>query len=79
MRVDSSREANVALKVTKAMENMSVAGELGVFNSTDEFVDVLQKYLKIIKRCDANHLSDCWPTKIITGSEVDPAISQMVK
>lgn len=68
MRVDSEREANISLKITKALENMSVAGEFGVFDSTDDFVDTLQKYLKISKRCDSSNLTDCWPTNTITDT-----------
>ncbi len=74
-RVNSSRQANIAYKITQATDKMKALGLLnGSYNSTDEFVDELQKHLKIAKRCDANHIADCWPTeKVMTsdGEEFD--------
>ena len=68
-RKNSERHANIVYKVTQAMEMMKVHGELGRrYDTTEAFVDELQKYLKISKRCDANHIADCWPTdKVIDG------------
>ena len=34
----------------------------GSYKTTDEFVDELQKHLKIVKRCSANNIADCWST-----------------
>ena len=69
-RVNSERHANIVNKVTKAMENMRANGALvGNYSSTEEFVNELQKYLKIAKRCDNNHLSECWPTEKVTTSK----------
>ena len=48
-RVNSNREANIAQKVTKAVEQMAALGEYDAFSTTEEFVDVLQKHLKIAK------------------------------
>ena len=48
---------------------MRAHGELVQYSSTDEFVNVLQKYLKITKRCDADHLAECWTTSTITGTD----------
>ena len=39
------------------------------YASTDAFVDELQKYLKIAKRCDSEHIADCWPTEKVTTSD----------
>ena len=47
---------------------MKSLGELGKFESTDDFVDALEKHLKIMKRCDADHIVDCWPTETIRTS-----------
>ncbi|MDR1168341.1 MAG: type II secretion system GspH family protein [Heliobacteriaceae bacterium] len=64
MRSWSEMHANTAFKVTQALDQMRALGRLdGSYNTTDEFVDELQKYLKIAKRCDANHIEDCWPAK----------------
>ena len=35
---------------------------IGSYKTTDEFVDELQKHLKVIKRCSANDIADCWST-----------------
>ena len=34
---------------------------IGPYDSTDAFVDELQKHLKISKRCNASNLRGCWP------------------
>ena len=65
-RRNSERQANIAQKVTQAMETMRAHGLLNTqYASTEAFVDELQKYLKISKRCDKDHLTDCWPTSTI--------------
>ena len=69
-RKNSERHANIVYKVTQAMEMMKVHGELGRrYDTTEAFVDELQKYLKVSKRCDANHIADCWPTDKVTDGE----------
>ena len=65
---NSNKQVNIAQKITQAMELMKVHGELGRFNSTDDFADTLQKYLKTVKRCDSEHIADCWPTKTVRNS-----------
>ena len=65
-RANSERQANIAQKITQAMEQMRAHGELVKYSSTDDFVDVLQKYLKITKRCDANNIADCWTTSVVS-------------
>lgn len=76
-RINSERQANVAFKVTQAVEKMHALGLMsGKYATTDAFVDELQKHLKIAKRCDANHIANCWPTdKVITsdGEEFEVA------
>ena len=68
-RVNSERHANIALKVTQAMEQMRAHGLLNnSYETTESFVDELQKYLKIAKRCDSSHIADCWPTQTVTDS-----------
>ena len=69
-RVNSSREANIANKITQATDKMKALGLLdGSYNSTDEFVDELQKHLKIAKRCSAENIADCWPTDKVRTSD----------
>ena len=69
-RKNSERHANIVYKVTQAMDIMKAHGELsGTYPSTEAFVDELQKYLKVSKRCDANHIADCWPTAKVTDGE----------
>ena len=69
LRVNSERHANIAYKMTQAMEQMRAHGKLTAYDSTSAFVDELQKYLKITKRCDADHIAECWPTEtVVTAS-----------
>ena len=64
-RANSERHANIAYKITQAMEQMRAHGKLIQYESTEKFVDELQKYLKITKRCDADHIAECWPTETV--------------
>ncbi|MBO6087003.1 type II secretion system protein, partial [bacterium] len=69
-RINSERQANIAQKITQAMEQMRAHGLLNTqYQSTDAFVDELQKYLKIAKRCDSEHIADCWPTEKVTTAD----------
>ena len=71
-RANSQRQANIVYKITQATNLMKSNGALSEgFESTDKFVDELQKYLKIMKRCDSDHIADCWPTTKVTDSEGD--------
>lgn len=68
-RANSERHANIAQKITQAMEQMRAQGELTKFSSTEEFANVLQKYLKVAKRCNAENIADCWPTKKVINND----------
>ena len=70
IRVNTEREVNAVQKITKSMEMMKAHSLLNKnYASTDEFVDELQKYLKVTKRCDANKLVDCWPTAEVINAD----------
>ncbi len=60
-RVNAEKIRSAKYKFTKATDHMKSLGLIGPYSSTDAFVDELQKYFKIAKRCDANHLRACWP------------------
>jgi len=71
-RVNAEKIRSAKYKFTKATDHMKSLGLIGPYSSTDAFVDELQKYFKIAKRCDANHLRACWPTdtvKLENGKE----------
>ncbi len=71
-KVNAEKIRSTKYKFTKATDHMKSLGLIGPYNSTDDFVDELQKYFKIAKRCDANHLRACWPTdtvKLDNGKE----------
>ena len=71
-RVYRSRHENIAQKVTQAMERMRALDKLNAtYTTTDAFVDELQNYLKISKRCTANEIADCWPTSTVINSAGD--------
>ncbi len=66
----STRQANIAYKVTQATDTMKSLGLLNkTYSSTDDFADELVKHLKVIKRCNSNNISACWPTDYVTTSE----------
>ncbi len=64
-RVNAEKIRSTKYKFTKATDHMKSLGLIGPYSSTDAFVDELQKYFKIAKRCDANHLRACWPTDTV--------------
>ena len=68
-RVNTERQVNIVQKITKAMEVMKSHGELYDFNSTEEFVDALKKYIKVVKICDSEHLEECWPTETVRNAD----------
>ena len=66
----AEREWSTAFKITQAMDKMRALDLLnGSYASTDEFVDELQKHLKIVQRCDASNLDACWPTKQVRTAD----------
>ncbi len=68
-KIYDAREKNISNKVSQAVLTMKAMSDLGtIYESTDDFVDELEKHLKIIKRCDVSHLTECWPsTKVINA------------
>ncbi|MBO6087501.1 type II secretion system protein [bacterium] len=64
-RKNSERHANIAFKITQAMEMMRSHGELVKYDSTEDFITHLQKYLKIAKICYKDNIAECWPTSTV--------------
>jgi prepilin-type N-terminal cleavage/methylation domain-containing protein len=57
----------VKYKFTKATDSMKSLGLIGpYYANTEEFVNELQKHLKIAKVCTSNNLRGCWPYDTIT-------------
>ena len=63
--VNAEKIRSTKYKFTKATDHMKSLGLIGPYSSTDAFVDELQKYFKIAKRCDADHIRACWPTDTV--------------
>ncbi len=64
-RVNAEKIRSAKYKFTKATDHMKSLGLIGPYSSTDAFVDELQKYFKIAKRCDAEHIRACWQTDTV--------------
>ncbi len=60
-RVRAEQSRSVQYKFSLATEKMARLNLIGPYDSTDAFVDELQKHLKISKRCNASNLRGCWP------------------
>ena len=60
-KIRGEQKRSVKYKFSLATEKMARLNLIGPYNSTDAFVDELQKHLKISKRCDVNNLRGCWP------------------
>ena len=68
-RAYAEKQVNTVLKVTQAMEVMRAYNLLSnKYDSTEAFVDELEKHLKINKRCDYQHIADCWSSETVTNS-----------
>ena len=76
-KVRAEQVRTVKYKFTKATEKMNSLGLIGPYDSTDAFVDELQKHLKIMKRCDASHLRECWPYDEINTTKGAIAVSSL--
>ncbi len=51
-------------RLGEAMRQMNIADDLTGLASTEEFVEKLKKYMKIIKTCEPNDLTPCFADKI---------------
>ena len=60
-RIRAEQSRTVQYKFSLATEKMARLNLIGPYDSTDAFVDELQKHLKISKRCNASNLRGCWP------------------
>ena len=76
-KVRAEQVRTVKYKFTKATEKMNSLGLIGPYDSTDAFVDELQKHLKIMKRCDSSHLRECWPYDEINTTNGVIAVSSL--
>ncbi len=69
-RVKTARIQNITQKFGKATDKMKSLSTLGGYATTMDFVNELQKHLKIAKVCANQHLTKCWPTdKVIINDE----------
>ncbi len=60
------RSRNMAkAKLTQVMKVLNSQDLLHGITTTDEFADILEKHVKVIKRCDSEHLTSCF-NKTIT-------------
>ena len=60
------RTRNMAIaKLTQVMKVLNSQDLLHGITTTDEFADILEKHVKVIKRCDSEHLINCF-NKTIT-------------
>ena len=60
-KIRGEQKRSVQYKFSLATEKMARLNLIGPYDSTDAFVDELQKHLKISKRCNASNLRGCWP------------------
>ena len=64
-KVETEQTRMVKYKLTQATSVMNTEGLIGPYETTEDFVKVLQKHLKIIKTCDNDNLKACWPSDTI--------------
>ncbi len=63
-------------KINQATEGMQIRGALiNQYSSTSAFVEELSKDIKIISKCDTNHLTNCWPYENFKSGDTEYKIS----
>ena len=65
-------------KLVEVTRRMNVDGVMtGVASSTEEFMNYFKNYVKVIKICENNKLSDCYATKLIQTEGDDVLVSDL--
>ena len=64
-KIKAEQIRSAKYKFSLATEKMARLNLIGSYDSTDAFVDELQKHLKISKRCDVSNLRGCWPYETV--------------
>ena len=64
-KIKAEQIRSAKYKFSLATEKMARLNLIGPYDSTDAFVDELQKHLKISKRCDVSNLRGCWPYETV--------------
>lgn len=75
-RVWNARSVDTLGKLSEATNRMKVDDMLSGYANTDAFVNELSKNMKILKRCDAMHLENCFTKGIKIDGEVDPILTK---
>ncbi len=78
-RVEERARKQVETKLTEVMKVMNAKGILQRTSSTEEFVDLLEKNLKIIKKCDADNLKLCFSDDVLYYMTKDETQKKLVK
>ena len=78
-RVEERARKQVETKLTEVMKVMNAKGLLQRTSSTDEFVDILEKNLKIIKKCNADNLKQCFSDDVVYYMTKDETQKKLVK
>ena len=78
-KIEERARKQVETKLTDVMKVMNAKGILQRTSSTEEFVDILEKNLKIIKRCDADNLNLCFSDDVLYYMTKDETQKKVVK
>ena len=78
-KIEERARKQVETKLTEVMKVMNAKGILQRTSSTEEFVDILEKNLKIIKRCDADNLNLCFSDDVLYYMTKDETQKKVVK
>lgn len=66
-----ARIKNITSKIGQATDTLVALDEMNGHSTTMEFVDALQKHLKILDICKNDNLAKCWPTDTIFLTNTD--------
>ncbi len=65
-------------KLVEATRQMNIDGVMtGVANSTEDYMNYFKKYVKVIKTCENDKLSNCYAPKIVQTAEEDVEVDKL--
>ena len=60
-------------KLTETVRRMNTDGVMTGHKTTEDFMDIFKKYMKVIKTCDNGDINKCYSPKVVTaGNEKEP-------
>lgn len=70
-------KSNFEAKLTEATKEMNVLQVLSGYSNTDEFVNVFQNHIKLVRTCSSSNLDKCFSQKFLTDNNAEVDVSAL--